>query len=92
MGTSLLTRKRDLAYFVYFAIHIPVMFLVDLQALYPPSLVPAPLTSLKAFYMQTYKDLFFVAPPPFFKLFMGLELVYHVPVSLWALKGLWSSA
>jgi len=92
MAVSILARKRDLAYFVYFVIHLPVLFIVDLQALYPPSLVPAFMNGIRTWYIATYKDLFFTAPTAFFKLFMWLEAVYHVPVTLWALGGLWRNS
>jgi len=64
------------------------MFLVDLQALYPTSIVPAFMSSITDFYRDTYKDQFFVSAPPFFKLFMWLELLYHVPTCLWTYWGL----
>lgn len=63
MARSLLSRKRDLVYFVFFCIHIPVMLLVDLYPLWPTSLVPDFMTGLRQFYVNTYKDQFFVSPP-----------------------------
>ncbi|KAH8804903.1 integral membrane protein-like protein [Xylogone sp. PMI_703] len=88
MVRSILSRKRDLAYLIYFVIHLPIMFLVDLQGLYPPSIVPKFMTNITDFHKNTYKDQFFVSPPPFFKLFMWLELLYHVPMCLWSYSGL----
>ncbi|RAL58953.1 hypothetical protein DID88_009244 [Monilinia fructigena] len=88
MATSIFTRKLDLLYLVYFSTHIPVMFLMDLQALYPPSLTPTFLTSIKNFYITTYNDQFFISPPIYFQLFIWLELLVHVPVSFWAIGGL----
>ncbi|KAB8292533.1 hypothetical protein EYC80_008243 [Monilinia laxa] len=88
MATSIFTRKLDLLYLVYFITHIPVMFLMDLQALYPPSLTPSFLTSIKNFYITTYNDQFFISPPIYFQLFIWLELLVHVPVSFWAIGGL----
>lgn len=147
MARSLLSRKRDLAYLIYFIIHLPIMFrtspfqncfiygsrcttisdifqnwnfnscfieifsylcsfskflyqarypatksnppiVVDLQALYPPSIVPPFMSKITDFYRDTYKDQFFVSTPPFFKLFMWLELFYHVPTCLWTYWGL----
>ncbi|KAI0016882.1 transmembrane protein 6/97 [Xylariomycetidae sp. FL0641] len=84
----------DRVYLVYFLIHIPVLFCVDLVPLYPSSLwVPASsplhfLHDLREYYFTTYNDQFFApspAPiPSFFPLFALLELVFHLPVSLWA--------
>lgn len=62
--------------------------------LYPESLwVPASaplrfLGDLRAWYLATYADQFFVAPPlaapAYFKFFLFLEVVVHLPVSVWA--------
>jgi hypothetical protein len=64
---------------------------VDLQSIYPPHLVPAFMTSLKAYYIATYNDLFFIDPPPFFKLYMWFELLYQAPVMFWAIPNLYRS-
>jgi len=71
---------------------------VDLVPLYPQSLwVPSSsplhfLHDLRAYYLTTYADQFFVPPPavvpPFFKFFTLLELVFHLPVSVWAVRAL----
>ncbi|TRX96982.1 hypothetical protein FHL15_002288 [Xylaria flabelliformis] len=88
----------DRVYLVYFVIHIPVLFFVDLVPLYPKSLwVPASsplhfLFSLRQYYIANYNDQFFLPPPAeipsFFPLFAFLELVFHLPVSLWAVGAL----
>jgi EXPERA (EXPanded EBP superfamily) len=64
---------------------------VDLQSLYPPHLVPTFMASLKAYYIATYNDLFFISPPPFFKLYMWFELFYQAPVMFWAIPNLYRS-
>ncbi|KAI0905862.1 transmembrane protein 6/97 [Ustulina deusta] len=87
----------DRVYLVYFLIHIPILFCVDLVPLYPASLwqpSDAPLRvlgDLRSYYVATYNDQFFAAPaaPPFFVLFAFFELVFHLPVSLWAVGALW---
>jgi hypothetical protein len=68
--------------------HVTVM---DLQAIYPPFMVPGFMLSLKNFYINTYKDQFFVETPPFFKLFIWSELFFQAPVMFWALGGLYRS-
>ncbi|KAI0597432.1 transmembrane protein 6/97 [Biscogniauxia sp. FL1348] len=90
----------DKVYFVYFLIHIPILLCVDLVPLYPTSLwVPpsAPLHALhdlRSYYYRTYNDQFFAptaagGPPAYFVLFSWLELLFHLPVSAWAvLRGL----
>ncbi|KAI0185762.1 transmembrane protein 6/97 [Xylaria flabelliformis] len=96
--TSSIRSILDRVYLVYFVIHIPVLFFVDLVPLYPQSLwVPASsplhfLFSLREFYIANYNDQFFLPPPAeipsFFPLFAFLELVFHLPVSLWAVGAL----
>ncbi|KAI5926201.1 transmembrane protein 6/97 [Camillea tinctor] len=88
----------DKVYLVYFLIHIPILFFVDLVPLYPASLwepAAAPLhflSDLRSYYFRTYNDLFFApAPAPvpsFFALYACLELVLHLPVSVWAVRAL----
>ncbi|KAH9908318.1 transmembrane protein 6/97 [Xylariomycetidae sp. FL2044] len=91
----------DKVYLAYFLIHIPVMFFVDLVPLYPIALWSTPtaplriLSDLRSYYVQTYNDPFFhPAPAPipnFFVLFSLLELVFHLPVSVWAVRRLWTA-
>jgi hypothetical protein len=68
--------------------HVIVM---DLQAIYPASLVPNFMLNLKAFYINTYKDQFFINTPPFFKAFMWSELLFQAPVMIWAVGALYRS-
>ncbi|KAI0831028.1 transmembrane protein 6/97 [Hypoxylon sp. FL0890] len=91
----------DKVYLAYFLIHLPVLFCVDLVPLYPASLWIPPssplhfLYELRFYYIETYNDQFFAPPPAnipnFFPLFAFLELVFHLPVSLWAVRALSSS-
>ncbi|TGJ77138.1 hypothetical protein E0Z10_g10740 [Xylaria hypoxylon] len=91
----------DRVYLVYFLIHIPILFCVDLVPLYPKSLwVPrdAPLHALwdlREYYIRHYNDQFFLPPPAeipnFFPLFAFFELIFHLPVSVWAVRALWSA-
>ncbi|KAI1299038.1 transmembrane protein 6/97 [Xylaria venustula] len=90
----------DRIYLVYFLIHDPILFCVDLVPLYPTRLwqpANAPLAflgQLRSYYARTYNDQFFQPPPvtvpPFFTLFAFFELIFHLPVSLWAVQALWS--
>jgi len=90
-SVSLLRRKLDLAYFVYFCIHLPVMFFIDLTSLYPPSYVPKVSIALKEYLISSYQDQFFISPPPFFVFYVWLELFFHVPISLWSIYGLYNN-
>lgn len=56
---------------------------IDLATLYPASLTPSISTTLRTYYTTTYADRFFTRPPLWFTAYMYLELIYHLPVSLW---------
>lgn len=61
---------------------------VDLAGYYPASIRPAFTLTIRDYYVNTYRDRFFISPPLWFKGFLFLELVYHVPLSLWAIPAL----
>ncbi|KAJ5584020.1 uncharacterized protein N7459_003820 [Penicillium hispanicum] len=82
-------RKRDWAYLFFFASHIPIIFLVDTVPLQPTWFVSDLSLRLREFYVATYHDKFFEGPAPvWFSAFIWMELLYHVPASLWAVWGL----
>ncbi|KAM0708580.1 hypothetical protein Q7P35_005232 [Cladosporium inversicolor] len=85
---SIFSRKRDLVYLIFFIIHVPIVFCVDLAPLYPASLKPEFITTLREWYISTYADRFFTQPPAWFNFYMYMELVYHVPLSVWAIGAL----
>ncbi|KAE8330078.1 transmembrane protein 6/97 [Aspergillus sergii] len=86
---SLISRKRDLIYFIFFAIHLPIIFLVDTVPLLPSILQTNLSHQIRSFYIATYHDKFFSEPAPaWFSTFIAMELVYHAPLSLWALGAL----
>jgi hypothetical protein len=61
---------------------------VDLAPLYPDSLRPAFITELRKYYIATFRDQFFIAPPAWFDLYIWMEFLYHVPLSIWAIGAL----
>lgn len=85
---SIFARKRDLLYLTFFAIHIPIVFCVDTLPLYPEWMKPAPLLALRSWYIETYQDRFFSAPPVWFSMYIWMELLYHAPLSAWAVGAL----
>ncbi|KAF7588759.1 hypothetical protein BBP40_005255 [Aspergillus hancockii] len=106
-SASLLSRKRDLLYFIFFAIHFPIIFrklqtpsfrsflhttcssVVDTVPLLPSILQTDLSHQLRSFYINTYHDKFFSEhPPAWFSTFIAMELLYHAPLSLWALGAL----
>jgi hypothetical protein len=85
----LTTRKRDFAYLFFFASHIPIIFLVDTVPLQPSWMRTNLSAQLREYYVATYRDKFFEDPAPvWFSAFIWMELLYHVPASLWAVWGL----
>lgn len=51
---------------------------------------PAFAQKIQNFYVTSYKDKFFIDPPAWFGVYVLLEIVYHVPLSLWAIYGLYT--
>ncbi|KKK14357.1 hypothetical protein P175DRAFT_0445369 [Aspergillus ochraceoroseus IBT 24754] len=86
---DLWSRKRDLIYFGFFAIHIPIIFLVDTVPLLPSFLRTDLSLQLRSYYIETFRDKFFEGPvPAWFTSYIWMELCYHVPLSAWALVAL----
>lgn len=83
---SLRDNRCDLLYLVFFAIHILVMLAFDLVPLYPNAVTPQALTDLQEYYIETYQDRFFTDPPLWFKGFTLVEGLYHLPLSIWAVR------
>jgi hypothetical protein len=61
---------------------------IDTVPFYSSALVPNISISIREFYISTYHDRFFIDPPAWFRMYLLLELVYHLPVSLWMVKAL----
>jgi hypothetical protein len=51
-------------------------------------MVPDFMKSIKTFYLETYKDQFFIETPPFFEFFMWTEVFFQGPLMLWSIGGL----
>lgn len=63
---------------------------VDLAPLYHPSVTPKFVFVLRDYYIATYSDRFFSPQAPaWFRVYIWMEALYHLPLSIWALKGLW---
>lgn len=61
---------------------------VDLAGYYPSAIRPSFTITIRDYYVNTYRDRFFIDPPLWFKGFILLELVYHVPLTCWAIFAL----
>ncbi|KAI0741360.1 transmembrane protein 6/97 [Daedaleopsis nitida] len=93
-------RPRDLVYFLFFAIHLPATFLIDLQALYPKTWVPSVVSSLPSYYVEMSNDPLIGSAMGYFgqsqfeaftwfRSFLMVEAFFQVPVFLLGLRGLW---
>lgn len=81
-------RRLDLLYLIFFTIHIPVILLIDIVPFYPEAWAPSASVTIRKYYISTYRDRFFIDPPPWFKTYAVLEAIYHLPISLWMLGAL----
>jgi hypothetical protein len=90
MSKSILSRPLDLAYFVYFVIHIFATVAIDSQYYCPPQLVPQVLKDTLQFYLDTYKDPFMGSSIPlyWFSSFVFIELLIQLPFFFIACNGL----
>jgi EXPERA (EXPanded EBP superfamily) len=69
-------------YLGFFASHIVFTLIVDVQAIAPPSLIPAPLRSLLAFYATTFRDPLMKAwpqSPVWFRSVVMCEMAFQLP-------------
>ncbi|KAI0793722.1 transmembrane protein 6/97 [Fomes fomentarius] len=93
-------RPRDLVYFLFFAIHLPASFLIDIQSLYPRAWVPSFISSLPKYYVELSNDPLIgsamgyfgesqLGAYTWFKSFLLVEAFFQVPVFLIGLRGLW---
>ncbi|EIW58479.1 uncharacterized protein TRAVEDRAFT_37388 [Trametes versicolor FP-101664 SS1] len=96
-------RPRDLVYFLFFAIHLPATFLIDLQALYPKQWVPSILSNLPKFYVEMSSDPLIGSAMGYFgqshldaytwfRSFLLVEAFFQVPVFVIGLLGLWKGS
>ncbi|KAF1813317.1 hypothetical protein P152DRAFT_415194 [Eremomyces bilateralis CBS 781.70] len=88
MARSLTSRPIDILYLAFFIIHIPIVIFIDSFPLWPPALRMEWMKALRLYYIQTYKDFFFIDPPAWFGTYMWMELIYHLPLSLWAVPAI----
>ncbi|KAK2743839.1 hypothetical protein FQN55_007059 [Onygenales sp. PD_40] len=85
---SIWERKLDLLYLVFFALHVVIILAVDVTPLYPASFKPTFLDQIRNYYINTYQDKFFTEPPGWFWGYIIMEAVYHLPLSIWAVRGI----
>lgn len=64
---------------------------MDLVPFYPEALTPQFMLNIRMFYVETYHDKFFTHPPAWFNMYLWMELLYHTPLSVWAVGALMRS-
>jgi len=93
--SSLKARPADLLYFSFFLIHLPATLFVDLQAIYPSSLVPTLLKDFTRWYVDFSGDpliggAFFGGQEwIWFRTFLWLEAIFQVPVFILGARALY---
>ncbi|OSD08112.1 hypothetical protein PYCCODRAFT_1430294 [Trametes coccinea BRFM310] len=96
-------RRKDFVYFLFFAIHLPATFLVDLQALYPKEWLPSIISNIPKFYVEMSNDPLIgsvmgyfgqqqVEAYTWFRSFLLVEAFFQVPVFILGLRGLWTGS
>ncbi|KAF2452760.1 transmembrane protein 6/97 [Lineolata rhizophorae] len=85
---SIWTRKTDLAYLLFFLLHIPIMLVVDFAPLYPDAIKPIWMDAIRQVQIDNYHDRFFSSPPAWFGAYVWMEALFHLPFSVWAIGAL----
>ncbi|KAL0566459.1 hypothetical protein V5O48_015553 [Marasmius crinis-equi] len=93
---SLTSRPLDFIYTVFFAFHIPITLLLDLNAIYPPEFAPAVLTNVHKWYMEFSQDPLMVGMASgkganeliWFRSFLWMELLFQIPTFVLGIRGL----
>ncbi|KAJ1926702.1 Transmembrane protein 97 [Tieghemiomyces parasiticus] len=98
-GRRLLDRPLDLAFFIYFVVHIPTTIFIDSQILLPSAYVPAALNGLIRFWIDLSGDPFIqldglglVPGNVWFQTFVACELLIQLPFFFYAAFGLYRDA
>jgi hypothetical protein len=86
--TSQFVKVMNNVYLIFFAIHIPAILFVDAARFYPASLKPAICEQIQVYYATNFRDRFFIDPPNWFTVYVAMEVLYHIPISVWMLPAL----
>ncbi|TFK51934.1 hypothetical protein OE88DRAFT_1486556 [Heliocybe sulcata] len=91
-------RPLDQVYFLFFLMHIPATLLLDLQAIYPTSMVPKFIASLPASYVKMSGDPLIGGAMGYFgteetyvwfKTFLFLEAIFQLPTFVLGARALY---
>ncbi|XP_069767230.1 sigma intracellular receptor 2 [Narcine bancroftii] len=72
-------RLLERIFCLYFVTHIPITLAIDLQALLPRWMYPAPLQSLLKWYAARFQDPMIIDPPAWFKACIFCEALLQMP-------------
>ncbi|KAK7882225.1 hypothetical protein WMY93_028399 [Mugilogobius chulae] len=72
-------RVLEIVFFLYFASHVPITLLIDLQALLPAHVYPQQLQDVLHWYAAEFKDPMVLDPPEWFKSFIFCEALVQLP-------------
>lgn len=65
------------------------LVVVDLVRFYPEGAAPGFSLAIQDFYIDTFNDKFFTTEAPaWFRAYLILEAVYHLPISVWMLSAI----
>nr|XP_033777517.1 sigma intracellular receptor 2 isoform X2 [Geotrypetes seraphini] len=73
------TRVLEWVFLLFFAFHVPITVLFDLQIALPASFSPQAVKDLSKWYMNTFKDPFMIETPLWFLTFVYCEAFLHLP-------------
>lgn len=65
-----------------------MLLVVDLPHALPPSIRPQFTIDLREWYVAEYKDPLFINPPAWFNAVLVWEVIYQIPLILWAVPAL----
>ncbi|KAK3790807.1 hypothetical protein RRG08_038298 [Elysia crispata] len=87
-------RILDYVFFIYFLAQIPSTIFFDTQGVYPQRLYPSFLQSMKAHYLETYRDPFLADAwqHPWYLAVCLTEHFLEVPFFFWATYAYWKGA
>ncbi|KAF9269089.1 hypothetical protein L218DRAFT_916675 [Marasmius fiardii PR-910] len=96
MSLSLTSRPVDLVYTIFFAFHIPISLILDLNAIYSPKYAPAVLASVHKWYLEFTQDPLMVGMSNgkgatellWFRSFLWMELLFQLPTFVLGIRGL----
>lgn len=76
-------------YLCYFLTHVPVTVLIDAQAALPRALFPRFAIALYDWHVETHQDVLLANPPVWFRSFIICELLFQLPLFLYAIRVLY---